>query len=187
MDSTSSSCNARDSTTPNDITNNHQRSLRPRKAPVKAIHFEGDGSAAEQSFRQERKPIKNCELAKGEHDTDTTTFSDPPTKRPRVALGTRALECKQNNSQEALPQGLAAVCPVPLPLLYGCCDNLQFDTQKDELVTRSIETQTSASPFNYNSKFVGNCSYAMQPEEDSNQLGPLCFSTCEEIHPNQPT
>ncbi len=136
------------------MTNNQQRSLRPRKAPVKAIHFEDDGPAVVQSFQQEREPIRNCELAKDDQDTDTTIVSDPPAKRPRVALGTRALTHSQQYPREAGPQRLAAVCPVPLPPLYGCCDNLQFNIQQDELVTRSIETQTSATPFNYNSKFV---------------------------------
>ncbi len=139
----------------NTMTNNQQRSLRPRKAPVKAIHFEDDGCAAELSFQQEREPIRNCELAKDEQDTDTSSVSsDPPAKRPRVALGTQALRHNQQYLQGEATQRLDAVCPVPLPPLYGCCDNLQFDSQQDELGTRSIETQTSATPFNYNSKFV---------------------------------
>ncbi len=150
MDSTS--CNDMHST--NNIINNQQRSLRPRIAPVKAIHFEDDGFAAEQPFQQERIPIWNCELAKDEQGSDTTAVYDPPTKRLRVASETQALGCKQIITQEALPKRLAAVCPVPLPPLYGCCDNLQFDIQQDALVTRSTETQTSATPFNYNSKFV---------------------------------
>ncbi len=128
-----------------------QRSLRSRKAPVKAIHFEDDGPAAEQLFQQERDPIRKCDMAKGEQGTDITTVSAPPAKRPRVALVTQAL---RQYPQAAAPQRLAAVCPVPLPPLYGCCDNLQFDSQLDDLATRSIETQTSATPFNYNSRFV---------------------------------
>ncbi len=129
-----------------------QRSFRPRKAPVKAIHFEGDRSATEQSFQQEREPIRNVELTVEKQATGT--ISEPPAKRPRVALGTQALGCNKNDPQEAAHQRLAAVCPVPLPPLYGCCDNRQFNNQQDELGTRSIETQTSATPFNYNSKFV---------------------------------
>ncbi len=139
----SSSCN--DVLSTNTMTNNQQRSLRPRKAPVKAIHFE-DGT--------HREPIRNCELAKEGQDTDTTVVSDLPAKRPRVALGTQALRYNQQYPHESAPQRLEAICPVPLPPLYGCCDNLQFDIQQDELGTRSIETQTSATPFNYSSKLI---------------------------------
>ncbi len=138
----------------NKIANNQQRCLRSRKAPIKATHFVDDGSAAEQSFQQERDPIRKCELAMGEQGTDTTVVSDPPAKRPRVALGTQALRHNQQYPHAAAPQRFAAVCQVPLPPLYGCCDNLQFDIQQDDLATRSIETQTSATPFNYSSKFI---------------------------------
>ncbi len=135
------------------ITNNQQRSLRSRKAPFKAIHFE-DGT--------HREPIWDCELAKEEQGSDTTTVSDPPAKRPRVALRTQALRHNQQYPQGGAPQRLSSVCPVPLPPLYGCCCNLQFDIPQDELGTRSIESQTSATPFNYNSKFV--CIFCLHPK-----------------------
>ncbi len=147
----SSLCSPMHST--NKIASKQQRCLRSRKAPVKAIHFDNDL----QSVQLERSTIESQDSRELTMDEqDNAVPSEPLAKRPRVALGTQALSIRQNYPQGEKPQRLAAVCPVPLPPLYGCCDNLQFDIQQDELGTRSIETQT----FNYNSKFVCIFSFA---------------------------
>ncbi len=124
------------------ITNNQQRCLRAQNAPLKAF------SVSALSLQTRRAtPTKRCALR------DVTNEQDAPRsiKRRRVALGTQGLGLRQTYPQVATTQRLAAVCSVPLPPLYG---RTNFPVHRDVVETRSMETQTSATPYKYNSKFA---------------------------------
>ncbi len=162
-------------------TNHLRRHLRSFRAPLKAIHTQEEcsfGRTSQMHPTRESTKTRALRDVASEHGAfiDSSASS---VKRPRVALGTQALvathqHCTPQNLRQT-PQYLSAVCSVPLPPLYGCCDDLPVG--HEGVRTRSMETQTSGVPNDFYSKYILSQVLVICSNKFLNKFV-SCFSTC---------